>query len=267
MFNKKLYIGELLLMGAPRSVIVIGSLWMATFSMMLLKASPGGPIARSEMGRMFVWIILFMGWALMPWILPDMSKAAIKMAVMLIFIISWFLCYTFFKGRVRIFLTNKIYMAMAISLAVAVLLAGRTLFSTVIEKQPFFPFQINYYSPALYDVQLWAKNNTKIDAVFLNLTESIKDDTLRNFSERGSYYNKRAIIDILGNPKYYPEWRHRHALYVAIKKALESDVNKIKIPLWLKGENIQYLIVDKNVNLDLKLSYENDKYRIFMTGN
>jgi hypothetical protein len=266
-FNDKIYLGELLLTGASRSVIVIGSIWMVTFALMFLKIFPRDPAAHSEAGRTAAWIALFMGFSLMPSISFKTGRVFSIAAIVLAFILAWFLAYSFSKRSVRAVLTNRTYLAMIISLSIATLLAGRTFFKAKNEQHPFFPFQTHYYNSGLYDIQLWAKNNTPIHAVFMNLSDSIADDTFRNFSERGSYYNKRVVLDILGNPKYYPEWRQRRDAYIKTKKLLEAGIGGDDIRRLLKGENIQYIITDRDVNAGLELAYENNRYRIFRVNN
>ena len=133
-----------------------------------------------------------------------------------------------------------------------------------------------------YDVQIWAKEHTPTDAVFI--TPPAKGNAMYsdffNFSERNTVVLLGELFEIIFYPPFITDWEERYEDVVpgAIDKFSGNFLENRDISQKIYTQNTQedferlvekyhasYVIVEKPQQLQFKQAYENKDYYIYFT--
>ncbi|MBI2443529.1 MAG: hypothetical protein HYV40_06540 [Candidatus Levybacteria bacterium] len=131
-----------------------------------------------------------------------------------------------------------------------------------------------------YDVQVWAKNNTPKDAMFLTPPDRwwFFEPDWRVFSERSTFVTLSEVLEFAFTPEYTPHWVSRFT--IAAPGALEQFDGDVYKSLKLTKEayasqsdkqlsvlalvnDIDYIVVEKPRRLPYPLVYENRTFSVF----
>lgn len=131
-----------------------------------------------------------------------------------------------------------------------------------------------------YDVQVWARNNTPRNAVFITPSHlwSFHESDWRVFSERSTVVTQPELMEIAFAPNYLPTWRERFA--AIYPGALERmDGNQLAIPAIVQeayyrleekdvlGAACRYgatfFVTDRPRRYKLKQVYRNERFIVY----
>lgn len=142
---------------------------------------------------------------------------------------------------------------------------SQMVFKSYKTESPFFPFVIFGFNKEDYDCQLWAKENTPVDSVFVSFrlcNNKLSWDTkFRGYSARAGLYGA-AVMEL--NSELSREHARRgefvDSLIELIEKGGDSEIKRlIKKAPW----KIDYIVVPSKFSLDFKKVYSGSSYSCY----
>jgi len=136
------------------------------------------------------------------------------------------------------------------------------------DNSPFFPFVIFGFNKEDYDCQLWAKENTPVDSVFISFrlcnNKLYWDNHFRGYSARTGLCGE-AVVAL--NSKFSQEHARRDEFIAFLIEFIEKGRNLeakkfIKKAPW----KIDYIVLPNKFSLDFKKVYSSESYSCYQVN-
>lgn len=151
------------------------------------------------------------------------------------------ICFAYVITRVYKLRVNPFYKLIIMSLFI---------FTVLWNNQPNYPNDSEWI-----DIQLWAKNNTSINEVFLTPPNKTG---FRIFSERKIIGEYKDGAPVIFSFKFATIWRQRMEDLQSYILFSENDINRLKTKY-----HFDYVVVEKPKSFDFIKVHENNKYTIY----